>query len=72
MEPDDKDLRFRLAQSYYVVQLLELSPQDFNPLADGAFSGAVFYLDTNVVLDATKSDDSCSAQKLHPFCYAAH
>ena len=58
MEPDDKDLRFRLAQSYYVVQLLELSPQDFNPLADDAFSGAVFFLDTNVVFDAVMSEDS--------------
>ena len=58
MEPDDKYLRFRLAQSYYVVQLLELSPQDFNPLADDAFSGAVFYLDTNVVFDAVMSEDS--------------
>ena len=58
MESDDKDLRFHLAQSYYVVQLLELSPHDFNPLADDAFSGAVFYLDTNIVLDALKSDDS--------------
>ena len=58
MEPDDKDLRFRLAQSYYVVQLLELSPQDFDPLADDAFSGAVFYLDTNVILDLVRSADS--------------
>ena len=58
MEPDDKDLRFRLAQSYYVVQLLELSPEDFNPLAEDAFAGAVFYLDTNVVLDGVMSDES--------------
>ena len=58
MEPDDKDLKFRLAQSYYVVQLLELSPQDSNLLADDAFRGAVFYLDTNVVLDGVMSDDS--------------
>ena len=57
-EPEDQNLRFRLAQSYYVVQLLELSPRDFNPLAEDAFSGAVFYLDTNVVLDAVKSDES--------------
>ena len=58
MEPDDKDLKFRLAQNYYVAQLLELSSQDFNLLADDAFREAVFYLDTNVVLDGLKSDDS--------------
>lgn len=60
MEPDDKDLKFRLAQSYYVVQLLELSSKDFNLLADDAFREAVFYLDTNVVLDGLMSDDSAS------------
>ena len=70
MESDDKDLRFRLAQSYYVVQLLELSPHDFNPLADDAFSGAGFYLDTNLVLDALKSDDS--AHRFREFVTASN
>ena len=70
MEPEDKDLRFRLAQSYYVVQLLELSPHDFNPLADDAFSGAVFYLDTNIVLDAIKSDDF--AERFHELVSASN
>ncbi len=57
MEPNDKDLKFCLAQSYYVVQLLELSPKNFNLLADDAFREAVFYLDTNVILDGVMSDD---------------
>ena len=70
MEPEDKDLRFRLAQSYYVVQLLELSPQDFNPLADDAFSGAVFYLDTNIVLNAVRSDDA--AERFHELVNASN
>ena len=58
MEPEDKNLRFRLAQNYYVAQLLELSPRDFNPLAEDAFSGAVFFLDTNVILDSVMSEES--------------
>ena len=57
-EPDDQTLKFRLAQSYYVVQLLELSPSDFNPLAEDAFQGAIFYLDTNVLLDGVMSEDA--------------
>ena len=57
-EPDDANLKFRLAQSYYVVQLLELSPKDFNPLAEDAFRDAIFYIDTNVLLDAVMSEES--------------
>ena len=57
-EPGDQDLKFRLSQSYYVVQLLELSPRDFNPLAEDAFQGAIFYVDTNVLLDGVMSEDS--------------
>ena len=57
-EPDDQNLKFRLAQGYYVVQLLELSPRDFNPLAEDAFRDAIFYLDTNVLLDGVMFEDS--------------
>lgn len=49
-DPDDEALKFQLTQSYYVAELLEIDGTRFNPLAEEAFAGAVFYLDTNVVL----------------------
>ena len=49
-EYEDSVLKFRLTQGYYVSQLLGLDPDRFNPIADDAFRGAVFYLDTNVLL----------------------
>ena len=49
-ERDDEELKFRLTQGYYVAQLLGLDPHGFDPIADNAFRGAVFYVDTNVLL----------------------
>ena len=57
-EPQDQNLKFRLAQGYYVVQLLELSPKDFDPLAEDTFHSAVFYIDTNVLFDAVMTEES--------------
>jgi hypothetical protein len=48
--PEDVQLKFYLTNCYYVVQLLGLEPKQFDPLAEQAFSGSVFYLDTNVLI----------------------
>ena len=50
-ERDDEELKFRLTQGYYVAQLLELNTYEFNPIADDAFREAVFYIDTNVLVE---------------------
>lgn len=49
-EPDAERLKFHLTQGYYVAQLLGLENAKFDPLNESAFSGSVFYLDTNVLL----------------------
>lgn len=49
-EPDDERLKFYLTQGYYFSQLLGLESAKFDPLNEQAFAGAVFYLDTNVLL----------------------
>jgi hypothetical protein len=49
-DPDYVRLKFYLTQGYYFAQLLGLLGADFNPLADEAFAGSVFYLDTNVLV----------------------
>ena len=56
-ERDDEELKFRLAQGYYVAQLLGLNTYEFNPIADDAFRGAVFYIDTNVLVGRLLSDE---------------
>jgi hypothetical protein len=48
--PDDERLKFFLTQGYYFVQLLGYEDGKFDPLSERAFSGAVFYLDTNLVI----------------------
>jgi hypothetical protein len=47
---DDKRLIFFLTQGYYFAQLIGLDREQFDPIAEQAFAGAVFYLDTNVLL----------------------
>lgn len=49
-EPDDEKLKFHLTQGYYVAQLLGLEDGYFDPLARQAFNGAIFYIDTNVLI----------------------
>jgi hypothetical protein len=49
-DPDDEKLKFYLTQGYYFTQLLGLEDRGFNPLNDQAFAGAIFYLDTNVLI----------------------
>lgn len=48
--PYDERLKFFLAQGFYFAHLLGLPNIGFNPLAEGAFSGSVLYLDTNVLI----------------------
>lgn len=48
--PEDVQLKFYLTNCYYVAQLLGMEPKQFDPLAEQAFSGSVFYLDTNVLI----------------------
>jgi hypothetical protein len=47
---EDERLKFYLTQGYYLTQLLGLEGGQFNPLAEQAFAGAIFYLDTNTIL----------------------
>jgi len=49
-DPEDERLKLYLTQGFYFAQLLGLEDRPFNPIAEQAFAGAVFYLDTNVVL----------------------
>lgn len=56
----DEELKFRLTQGYYVSQLLELDSAQFNPLSDDAFCGAIFYIDTNVLLARLLSDEAAA------------
>ena len=43
-------LMFHLIQGYCFAQLLGLDRADFNPIAEEAFRGSVFYFDTNVLI----------------------
>jgi len=43
-------LKFQLTQGFYFTQLLGIEEDRFNPLTDLAFSDAIFYIDTNVLL----------------------
>lgn len=56
-EPADQELKFRLTQGYYIAQLLEMTNGQFNPIAEQAFKGAAFYLDTNVIFGRILSDE---------------
>ena len=49
-DPDDLNLKFFLAQGYYFAQLVGFQDGGFSPLAEEAFKGSCFYLDTNVLL----------------------
>ena len=49
-DPNDEKLKFQLTQGFYFTQLLGIEEERFNPLTDLAFSDAIFYLDTNVLL----------------------
>ena len=57
-ERADEELKFRLTQGYYVAQLLGLSTDKFNPMADNAFREAVFYIDTNVLVGRLLSGET--------------
>jgi|GEM_PF-3499715 len=49
-EPCDERLKLYLTQGYYFAQLMGIDGSAFNPLAEDAFRGAEFYLDTNVLV----------------------
>jgi predicted nucleic acid-binding protein len=49
-DPDALNLKFYLAQGYYFAQLAGFQNGGFSPLAEEAFRGSRFYLDTNVLL----------------------
>jgi hypothetical protein len=48
----DAEVKFLLTQVYYLAKVLELDPSDFDPLAEGSFTGAVIYLDSNVIFES--------------------
>jgi len=56
-DPDDQKLKLYLTQSFYFAQLLGLENASFNPITEQAFTGAVFYLDTNVILPGMLGSD---------------
>lgn len=58
MHPDDVRLRFLIAQSYYFAQLAEYGSSAFNPLMKESYSGAVYLLDTNVLLMAVLDESN--------------
>jgi hypothetical protein len=60
-EPDAEALKFFLTQGYYITQLLGVDGSAFNPLAVEAFRGAVFFLDTNVLLSGAALGDEFTA-----------
>jgi hypothetical protein len=54
-------LIFRLTQSFYFAQLIGLEHEPFSPMAEQAFSGACFYLDTNVLFTGLFPGDNGAA-----------
>jgi hypothetical protein len=60
-EPEDERLKFYVTQGYYVAQLLGLENSHFNPLAESAFTGSVFYLDSNILIRGLLSSREQSA-----------
>jgi hypothetical protein len=49
-EPEDEQLKLRLTQGFFLAELLCIHGVPFDPLSAQAFTGAVLYLDTNIVL----------------------
>jgi hypothetical protein len=49
-ETEDVRFIFYLTQGYYFAQLVGLDQQNFDPIAEQAFAGSTFYLDTNVLV----------------------
>lgn len=61
-EPEEKQLKFYLAQGFYFLELLGLEGSQFVPLSKEAFSGTVLYLDTNIlVLGLIPVDEDASS-----------
>jgi hypothetical protein len=50
-DPDYDAIKWNMAQNYYVAKALGLDPSGYL-LSEGVFGNAVFYLDTNVIIDA--------------------
>jgi len=50
-DPDYDAIKWNMAQNYYVGKALGLDPSGYL-LSEGVFGNAVFYLDTNVIIDA--------------------
>jgi hypothetical protein len=50
IDPSEIKLKFCLTQGFYFAHLLGLPENGFSPVGEQAFSGAKFYLDTNVIL----------------------
>jgi DNA-binding Xre family transcriptional regulator len=61
-DPEDEALKFQLAQTFYILELLDIEGTYFNPLAEEAFNGAVFYLDTNTLLKYLLTSDEAALQ----------
>jgi hypothetical protein len=68
-DPDYASIKWNLAQNYYVAKALGLDPSG-GLLSRELFAGAVFYLDTNVILPAIepKTRDHHSAKMLVSAC----
>jgi hypothetical protein len=68
-DPDYASIKWNLAQNYYVAKALGLDPTGAL-LSREVFAGAVFYLDTNVIIPAieSKARDHHSAKMLLSAC----
>jgi len=57
-DPDYDAIKWNMAQNYYVAKALGLDPSGYL-LSEQVFGNAVFYLDTNVIIDALEPQARC-------------
>jgi predicted nucleic acid-binding protein len=68
-DPDYDALKWNMTQNYYIMEVLGLDPSG-SLLTGQLFSGALFYLDTNVVIDAlgARQDHHLAFKAVHKAC----
>lgn len=59
-EMEDEQLKLRLTQGFFLTELLCIHGVPFDPLSSQAFKGAVFYVDTNVIMMGLMTTDERS------------
>jgi len=68
-DPDYDALKWNMTQNYYIRKVLGLDPSG-SLLTSQLFSGGIFYLDTNVVIDAlgARQDHHLAFKAVHKAC----